>query len=157
MENRKLKALKIRDNETKSVFIITCWNWLQDMKILEPNTIRVNLTFSKWSKPHSLTRRLGIALQCVEILNGDMSNKLPIRFRAYWKNNRSFYDQVFGREKPALCFPSAPYELRKFVLNDPYPLPEKQNHSDQDHSDKDSISFFMIQYFTDFDLFFFRE
>lgn len=121
METQKVKPLKIRDKATKSVFIFTCWSWLQDMKILEPHKIRDDLTFSQWSKPHSLTRRLGIALQCMEIQNDDAANKLPDRFRAYWKKNRAFYGQIFGPEKLILQLPSAPYEFPSFQLNVPYP------------------------------------
>lgn len=121
MDNQK--SLKIRDETTKNVFIIICWGWLQDMKILEPNTVFHDLVFSKWSQPHSLTRRLGIALQCIECQNSDATKILADRFRRYWKNHRAFDDQVFGQEKPVLRLPPAPYELPKFSLNDPYPVP----------------------------------
>lgn len=120
--------LNIRTIESKSVFISICWKWLQDMKLLQPYTVWNDLVFAKWYKPHSLSRRLGIALRCKEIVNEDATNKLPDRFRRYWRKHPEFFDVVFCQDEPVVMLPSITYELPLFDLNNPYPKIQLQGN-----------------------------
>lgn len=118
---QRLKALNIRSDETKNLFVLTCWKWLRDMKILQPHIIWNDLKFAKWYLPHSLSRRLGIVLRCKEIANEDATNKLPDRFRRYWKKHPEFFDAVFNQNEPVFMLPFPTYEFPIFKLNNPYP------------------------------------
>lgn len=122
--NQVVKPLKIRNAGTKNAFIVICWKWLQDMKTLQPYNVWNDLIFAKFSAPHSLTRRLGIALHCKEIVNDDATNILPDRYRKYWKNHPEYYNVVFSEDEPDLILPPPPYDLPTFSLNHPYPTIE---------------------------------
>lgn len=116
-----IQPLKIRAVETKNLFILICWEWLRDMKTLQSNTVWNDLIFAKWYAPHSLTRRLGIALCAKENVNNDATNLLPDRYRKYWKTHPEFSNIVFNADVPDLILPPPPYELPIFTINNPYP------------------------------------
>lgn len=115
------QPIKIRAAETKNLFIQICWEWLRDMKTLQSNTVWNDLVFAKWYAPHSLPRRLGIALRAKENVNNDATNLLPDRYRKYWKNHPEFFHIVFNADVPNLILPPPPYELPFFTINNPYP------------------------------------
>lgn len=121
IENQVLKPLKIRAADSKNLFILICWEWRRDMKILQPDTLWNDLIFAKWHAPHSLTKRLGIALRCKEIANNDATNKLPDRYRKYWKSHPEYFNFVFCENKPILMLPALPYKRPVFSIYLPYP------------------------------------
>lgn len=122
--SKGFKPFSIRSVESQNIFVSICWEWLRDMRILRPNDVWNDLLFAKWHTAHSLTRRLGIALHCKEIFNNDATNKLPDRYRKYWRSHPTFYDIVFNYEKPDLMLPPLPYKLPVFSINRPYPTSE---------------------------------
>lgn len=121
MDSQVLKPFKIRSVEIQNIFISVCWQWLRDMKILQPNNVWNDLIFANWHTAHSLTRRLGIALRCKEIRTNDATNKLPDRYRKYWRNHPAFQNSVFNDKKLNLMLPLLPYTFPTFSVDQPYP------------------------------------
>lgn len=122
--SQDFKPFPIRSVESQNIFISVCWEWLRIMRILQPHKVWNDLIFAKWYTAHSLTRRLGIALHCKEIFNNDATNKLPDRYRKYWRSHPAFYNVVFNDEKPVLVLPPLPYKFPAFSINHPYPISE---------------------------------
>lgn len=138
VDNQVLQPLKIRAADSKNLFILICWGWLRDIKIIQPNNVWNDLVFAKWHAPHSLTRRLGIALNCKEIANSDATNKIPDRYRKYWKSHPEFFSFVFSKNKPDLLLPLPPYELPIFSINHPYPTIQSTSQ-DEFIGDRDEL------------------
>lgn len=119
--SQDFKQFAIRSVEYRNIFIFVCWEWRQAMIILQPNKVWNELNFAKWHVAHSLTRRLGLALHSKEIFNNDATNKLPDRYRKYWKSHPEFFNTVFSNEKPDVVLPPLPYKFPAFSINEPYP------------------------------------
>lgn len=115
------KRSKFRIN----IFVCTCWEWHKQMRENVSNT-KNKLIFASWNEPHSLSRRLAIALRENEANPNDFCNykdpfnRLGDRYRAYWMDHREYHRMVFNYNEPLLEFPEN-YEKPIFIFGNAFP------------------------------------
>lgn len=114
-----------------NIFVWTCWQWHRQMRENLPN-VKNKLVFASWHEPHSLPRRLAIALRENEANPNDFCNykdpfsRLGDRYRAYWLDHREFHDMVFRYDEPLLELPEN-YERPIFTFEYAFPTHMSSN------------------------------
>lgn len=130
------KSIPPRSKYRLSIFVWVCWQWHKQMRENKVN-VKNKLEFASWSEPHSLPRRLAIALRDREANPSDFSNyndpfmRLGDRYRAYWQHHSEIHEKVFRNNEPDLDIPE---DYVKPVFNFENSLPTYEN-TKKDRSD----------------------
>lgn len=135
-----------------SIFVWVSWQWHKEMRENKLN-VKNRLEFKSWDFPHSLPRRIAIALRDREANPSDIGNykdpfkRLGDRYRAYWRDHLEIQNKVFSNNEPDLQTPedyvkptfsfknSFPtYENTKTVSSFNSSDPNIENDSDQNNT-----------------------
>lgn len=126
------KSIPPRSKHRLSIFVWVCWQWHRQMRENKMN-VKNKLEFASWNEPHSLPRRLAIALRDREANPSDISNyndpfiRLGDRYRAYWQHHSEIHGKVFSNNEPGL---DIPIDYVKPVFSFRNSLPTYENTKD---------------------------
>lgn len=104
------ESIPARSKHRLSIFVWVCWQWHKQMRENKAN-VKNKLEFLSWNEPHSLPRRLAIALRDREANPHDITNyndpffRLGNRYRAYWQDHLELHEKVFSNNEPELDTP----------------------------------------------------